>query len=217
MEKMQITCQDLSFTIESKKIIDSFNYTFENSKLYAIKGLNGSGKSTLLKIITGLALDYQGKLQLNHKNYTDLSAQELSLLVSFVSTRHSFTFPMQVAELLEHGRYLQQNMFGQISAQDLSIIQEVISSFQIESLYHKNVQTLSDGELQQVMIALAVIRQTPFIVLDEPTSFLDYLNREKIWNLLVSLKNAEKGIIIATHDLDEMKKHADEIIELTQC
>ena len=214
---MQITCQDLSFTIESKKIIDSFNYTFENSKLYAIKGLNGSGKSTLLKIITGLALDYQGKLQLNHKNYTDLSAQELSLLVSFVSTRHSFTFPMQVAELLEHGRYLQQNMFGQISAQDLSIIQEVISSFQIESLYHKNVQTLSDGELQQVMIALAVIRQTPFIVLDEPTSFLDYLNREKIWNLLVSLKNAEKGIIIATHDLDEMKKHADEIIELTQC
>lgn len=211
---MQITCQDLTVTIESKKIIDSFNYTFENSKLYAIKGLNGSGKSTLLKIITGLALHNQGKLQLNHKNYTDLSAQELSLLVSFVGTRNHFTFPMQVSELLENGRFLQQNIFGQLCVEDQSIIQEVVSTFQLESLYHKNVQTLSDGELQQVMIALAVIRQTPFIVLDEPTSFLDYLNREKIWNLLVSLKHAGKGIIIATHDLDEMKKYADEIIEL---
>lgn len=211
---MQLICQDLTVTIESKKIIDSFNYTFESSKLYAIKGLNGSGKSTLLKIITGLALHNQGKLQLNHKNYADLSAQELSLLVSFVGTRNHFTFPMQVSELLENGRFLQQNIFGQLSVEDQSIIQEVVSTFQLEFLYHKNVQTLSDGELQQVMIALAVIRQTPFIVLDEPTSFLDYLNREKIWNLLVSLKHAGKGIIIATHDLDEMKKYADEIIEL---
>jgi ABC-type cobalamin/Fe3+-siderophores transport system ATPase subunit len=134
MDKMQITCQDLSVTMESKKIINSFNYTFENSKLYAIKGLNGSGKSTLLKIITGLALYDKGKLQINHKNYVDFSAQELSLLVSYVGTHNHFTFPMQVSELLENGRFLQQNIFGQLSIEDKTIIQEVISTFQLESL-----------------------------------------------------------------------------------
>jgi ABC-type cobalamin/Fe3+-siderophores transport system ATPase subunit len=81
-------------------------------------------------------------------------------------------------------------------------------------LYTKNVQNLSDGELQQVMIALALVRDTSFIILDEPTSFLDYKNREKIWNLLVALKNKGKGIIIASHDIFEIEKYADRITEL---
>ena len=92
----------------------------------------------------------------------------------------------------------------------LTIVEEI----GIMDLYTKNVQNLSDGELQQVMIALALVRDTSFIILDEPTSFLDYKNREKIWNLLVALKNKGKGIIIASHDIFEIEKYADRITEL---
>ena len=210
-----ISCKNISIKFEKKVLLNTFSNTFNIGELTAIKGLNGSGKSTLLKLIIGVQKQFDGSLFFNDKNIQDLTSQEIALNVSYVGTRNQFTFPMSVAELLQNGRYLQQDVFGNISNEDQQFIQATIQQMNIDSLFTKNIQTLSDGELQQVLIALAVIRQTPFIILDEPTSFLDYVNREKIWQLLVQLKNTGKGIIIASHDITEIEKYADKIVELS--
>lgn len=209
-----ISCKNISIKFEKKLLLNAFSNSFNIGELTAIKGLNGSGKSTLLKLMIGVQKQFDGNLFFNDKNIQDLTSQEIALNVSYVGTRNQFTFPMSVAELLQNGRYLQQDVFGNISNEDQQFIQATILQMNIDNLYTKNIQTLSDGELQQVLIALAVIRQTPFIILDEPTSFLDYVNREKIWQLLVQLKNAGKGIIIASHDITEIEKYADKIVEL---
>jgi iron complex transport system ATP-binding protein len=209
-----ISCKNISLSFDNKNIINDFNEVFEINTLSAIKGLNGTGKSSLLKLITGLNSNYSGNIFYDDKNINQFSSREISNCVSYVGTRNHFTFPISVAELLNTGRYNYQNIFGKISESDHQNILTIVEEIGIMDLYTKNVQNLSDGELQQVMIALALVRDTSFIILDEPTSFLDYKNREKIWNLLVALKNKGKGIIIASHDIFEIEKYADRITEL---
>lgn len=210
----QITCKDVSISYANKALFAPLTCSWEKGKLHSIKGLNGSGKSSLLKVICGINPNYNGTVCIHGKDIKKIQSSSIAQQVSYCGTRTTFVFAIPVYEFLANAFYKNQSIWSTVKESELLQIRSCLSKLDIEHFYDKNIQTLSDGELQQVMISYALLRNTDFIILDEPTAFLDYVNREKIWNILRQLANEGKGILIASHDLSEIDTYADSCIEL---
>ena len=209
-----IQCQDISIGYDKKILFDSINWRFEAGKLYTIKGLNGTGKSTLLKTIAGLQPLIKGSISLNGVDIFLMTSEARARQIAYMGTQLTMHFSMTVYEYILMGRYPLMNWWAHEKATDTAAVNQSLIDLKLEALQHKKIHELSDGEFQQVRMAGALVREAPFILLDEPTSFLDYLNKEKLWTLLKSLAQAGKGIIIASHDMEYVHLFSDEIYEI---
>lgn len=170
-------------------------------ELVCFMGPNGCGKSTLIKTLAGLLPPLSGKLpQKDEKN------------IAVVLTDRIHSQHMTVNELITYGRYPYLSWDLKLSDTDKGIIAESISLVRINSLAGKKINELSDGQMQMVMIACALVQDTPVMLLDEPTAHLDLNNRLEIMNLLRRLtKDKNKSILLATHELDLALQCADRI------
>ena len=139
-----------------------------------------------------------------------LGAQELSRLIGVVLTDRVDVQGMTVRELVATGRSPYTNFWGTLTSRDNQYIEEAIELCGIQSLVKRQSGTLSDGERQKVMIAKALAQQTPIILLDEPTAFLDFPSKVDTMLLLSRLAHEQqKAILISTHDLDLALQTAD--------
>lgn len=137
---------------------------------------------------------------------------EKSKIISYVPSQVSFLLNFSVYDLLAMGRSPYTNVFNKISENDKEIIEKEIVKFNIDHIRNKNLDEISDGEKQRAMIARCFVQQTKLIVMDEPTSFLDYYNKQKLFlDLLKSTKEENKTIILSTHDLALATKYCDKI------
>ncbi len=209
-----IQCQDICIGYDKKVLFDAINWTFEAGKLYTIKGLNGTGKSTLLKSIAGLQPLLKGRISLNGEDIFLMNSEARARQIAYIGAQLTMPFSITVYDYMLMGRYPLMNWWAQENAADTAAVKQSLIDLKLEALQHKKIQELSDGEFQQVRMAAALVREAPFILLDEPTSFLDYLNKEKLWTMLQSLAQAGKCIIIASHDMDYVQLYSDKIYEI---
>lgn len=202
---------------EYKKLFDEVSLEIPQGELISLLGRNGTGKSTLLKAIAGLIKPLSGELFINGGSAGQLSAEERARLLSFVSTDavkvHGFT----VWDVVALGRSPYTNWIGRLTAEDHAKVSESLTAVHMETFAEKSIDTLSDGERQRVMIARALAQDTPVILLDEPTAFLDIPNKYEIAKLLKKLsQEMGKSIIYSTHDLNVAMKLSDEMIIVDQ-
>lgn len=164
-------------------------------------GPNGIGKSTLIRTVAGLQKPLAGEI-------SKLDGKSIALvLTDKVTATH-----MTVYDLVCYGRYPHIGWGITFSDQDIKIVNESIAEVHIQSLVHKKLEELSDGQLQLAMIARALAQETPILLLDEPTAHLDLNNRVEIMKLLLNLaRNKNKAIVVATHELDLALQMADNI------
>ncbi|MBN2166212.1 MAG: ABC transporter ATP-binding protein [Marinilabiliaceae bacterium] len=175
-------------------------------------GPNGAGKSTLLKTLTGYIPPINGNTFINNKNISEYSKRELSKTFSIVFTEKIRIPNMTILEMVSLGRSPYTGFLGQLKDNDHHIVSESLKLVGIFNLKNNFLHNLSDGELQKVMIAKAMAQNTPVIILDEPTAFLDLPSRIEIMRLLRNLaKEKNKGILLSTHDLDLALQMADRI------
>ncbi|MDR1887120.1 MAG: ABC transporter ATP-binding protein, partial [Prevotellaceae bacterium] len=180
------------------------------SELIVLLGRNGVGKSTLLRTLAGLQSPVSGELNLMGRDITQYSTKEKAALISFVSTEKPAVANMSVFNLVSLGRYSYTNRFGSLSAGDEAIVCDAMKTTGISHLANSNINEISDGELQRVMIARTLAQNTPVIVLDEPTAFLDLPNKFEIMLLLRNLAwRQKKTIVLSTHDFDIALRLAD--------
>ena len=171
--------------------------------IYALIGRNGIGKSTFLKTITGQLKPVNGTIQLNDRLISDITFGEIPKFISYVESRFPLVEFLSVYEYIALGRSPYTNLLGKLKEEDRALIQETIDQLNIGRLSRRFTSELSDGERQLISIAKAVVQQTDLIVLDEPTAFLDYANKEEVLSQLQQIAvNMEKCIIVATHDID---------------
>ena len=169
----------------------------------ALIGTNGAGKSTLLRTIAGLQPMLEGKVFWLGKSLSDYSRRELSKTLAVVLTEKTMGEGLTVSEVVEMGRMPYTGFDGRLSAQDLQIVEEAMHLTGIAPFAHRKLTSLSDGERQRVMIAKALAQQTPVILLDEPTAFLDFPSKVGLLRLLRKLASQHgKTIIVSTHDLE---------------
>ena len=181
-------------------------------ELTCLLGRNGVGKSTLLRTLAGFLPALEGDVLLDGKPMASLSDKELSYLIGIVLTEKPHVRNITVEEMVAMGRAPYTGFWGKLEQEDKEIVGKAIQLTGIEDLKHRQIQTLSDGERQKVMIAKALAQQTPIIYLDEPTAFLDFPSKVEMMQLLRRLAREEqKTIFLSTHDVELTLKLADRI------
>lgn len=174
----------------------------ERGEFVALIGANGSGKSTLMdSLIQGRFPN--GKVSVEARNWNDLKLLERARTITLVDNHFLGFDYLKVNEYLELGRHSYTNFTGRLSPEDKLIVQKYIETLHLESLLNQSTSTLSDGERQRVGIAKALIQETPIILLDEPTAFLDYPTKKEVMTLLGKIaRESKRLVIIASHDID---------------
>ncbi|MBR8704089.1 ABC transporter ATP-binding protein [Porphyromonas levii] len=186
-----------------RPLVKDGNTMIEGGQLVALLGRNGAGKSTLIRHIAGLLPLLSGEVLVGEKAIHKMDERERAKLISVVSTRKSRVPQLSAAEVVGLGRSPYTNLMGKLSANDRAAVREALELVGISHLSDRYVDQISDGENQRVMIARALAQDTPVILLDEPTAFLDLPNRYDLALLLKRLtKERNKIIIFSTHDLD---------------
>lgn len=187
----------------SSTLLSIDNIKLEKGELYFLVGKNGSGKSTLLKTIVGEISPIEGDVILEDVSIKRMSFKQIPKIIAFVNTRFPSTDYLTAEEYVTLARTPYTNHFGAINDQDQKIIDDAFDTLGIQELKHRFTSELSDGEKQMVSIAKAIAQETPIIILDEPTAFLDYTNKQKVVHLLKRISaEMNKCIIMSTHDID---------------
>ncbi len=191
--------------------------TLPSSRLTCLTGPNGSGKSTLLRTLAGFQPPLGGEVMVNldgeehMTSFSSLPIKERALLVSVVLTTPLSSVHLTVNEVVALGRQPHTGYFGRLGSHDHDIVRQSLEQVGIAPLSHRMMTTLSDGERQKVMIAKALAQETPVILMDEPTAFLDYPSKMDIIRLLSRLAHQhDKTILFSTHDLDLALAVADD-------
>ncbi|MBF1461965.1 ABC transporter ATP-binding protein [Prevotella pallens] len=215
---MNITLEQLSVGYKGfPPVVSNINVEIKSGELTCLIGSNGIGKSTLLKTLTGFLPKLSGRLLLDGRDINMLSQRERAKYISIVLTYKSDVQNLSVTEMVGMGRMPYTGFWGKLNANDQTIVAEAIEMVGIEHLKNRMIQTLSDGERQKVMIAKALAQQTPVILLDEPTSFLDFPSKVEMLQLLHRLaKETNKVVFLSTHDLELALRIADRLVELNK-
>lgn len=199
----------------SHPVISDINLELRSGQLACLIGENGIGKSTLLKTLTGFLPKLKGSLLLGNRDINSFSQRELARQVSIVLTQKSDVQNLTIEEIIGLGRSPYTGFFGRLRAEDRKVVDDAIATMGIEKLRGRMIQTLSDGERQKVMIAKALAQETPIILLDEPTAFLDFPSKAETFQSLQRMAHErDKLILLSTHDLELAVRFADSLLEV---
>tara|TARA_R110002050_G_scaffold53055_8_gene120668 strand:- start:1365 stop:2159 length:795 start_codon:yes stop_codon:yes gene_type:complete len=197
----------LSIGYKTKKvettIASHINFQLQKGELIGLVGANGIGKSTLLRTLIKVQPPLSGTIEINNEDIESTSTLELAKQLSIVLTEPLLSKNLSVFELIALGRHPYTNWVGNLSENDLSVINNALQLVNISELKDKKCYELSDGQLQKVMIARALAQDTTIIVLDEPTTHLDMYHKAYILKLLQKLtKETGKTILFSSHEID---------------
>ena len=212
---MDYILQSLSIGYSHKVIAADINAQIKGGELTCLIGRNGTGKSTLMRTLAGFLKPLGGTALLDGRDVGRLSPAERSHLISVVLTDRVDVDGMRVQDLVSVGRQPYTGFFGKMSSDDEEVVNKAIADVGMTDFAGRQVNSLSDGERQKVMIAKALAQQTPVILLDEPTAFLDYPSKKEMFQMLSQLCHEQgKAVLVSTHDLDIALPIADSVIEM---
>lgn len=206
---------------ETKAVATGLDGAIMSGRLTGLLGANGVGKSTLLRTLSGFQTTLSGEIRIARQGkeadgtvqfdeIQRLTKKELARRISVVLTGKPDVQNITAAELVGLGRSPYTGFWGNLTAEDRRIVNEAMQLVGISMLADRMIQTLSDGERQKVMIAKTLAQQTPIILLDEPTAFLDFPSKVDVMQLLRKLaREKDKTILLSTHDLELALQIAD--------
>ncbi len=205
----------LKLGYDNKIIADDLSVAIPDGAFTVIVGPNACGKSTLLRALCRLLKPSAGEVMLDGKNISSFAtkalARELGLLPQTSIAPDSIT----VADLVSRGRYPHQSLLKQWTQADKQAVEAAMAATNVSQLADRSVDELSGGQRQRVWVAMALAQQTPLLLLDEPTTYLDIAHQIELLDLFRQL-NRERGqtLIAVLHDLNHACRYADHIIAM---
>ena len=184
-------------------------------QLTALIGPNGCGKSTLLSMIAGI-LPYRGNIGIGACDISKTPRKTLAKTVTLLSQNPVVPPAILVEELVHYGRAPHQNMFGMRSKSDDLLVEQAMAMADITDLRHRQLSELSGGQRQRAFIAMGIAQDTPYLLLDEPTSFLDIRFQFETLDLLKDLTRQGKTCVLVLHDIAQAARYADTLIVMAQ-
>lgn len=199
---MKLEVRNISFSFNNRKIFSDVSFQLYEGEILSILGPNGAGKSTLLNCIARLLENENGDLLLDNRSISSYSLKEFAKLIGYVPQNHIPAYAFTVKEFVVMGRSPYISAFSMPTHKDYEITLEAMEMLGITSLAEKPYTELSGGERQLVTIARAITQQPKFILMDEPTSQLDYANQIRTIEIIKKLSQKGYGVIFTTHNPD---------------
>lgn len=197
---------------KTHRITKDLNLEMTAGKLICLLGRNGVGKSTLIRTLSGMQPALNGKIFLQNKLLSEMTPRERARQIGTVLTESGPYGIMDTYSMVSLGRHPYSGWFGHISKHDAETIKWALNAVGVESMSHRQISELSDGERQKVMIARALAQEAKILLLDEPTAYLDLTHQVELIKLLHYLvKQQNLAIIVSTHNLELTLRFADEL------
>ena len=209
-----ISVSKVSFSAGGVRALNDVSFSAEPGGIVFVIGRNGAGKSTLFKCIAGIIKNYAGKIDIGGTPSSSLSARDRARLVAYVPQWSPGDVPYTVSEFMEMSRYPWKTVSGGVD--DRRAIDEAVSLAGIGGLVNRGLSSLSGGERQKVMIAAAIAQETGIMLMDEPTTYLDYACQAEIMDVMAGV-NRERGVtmIVVTHDVNLAMSLAGHVVAMS--
>ncbi|MGF9564740.1 ATP-binding cassette domain-containing protein [Neorhizobium sp. JUb45] len=206
-----ISVVDLTLRYGSVPIIENLSLDFPKGAFTALIGPNGCGKSTLLKSLTRILPPVTGSIAIDGIPMGDYSAKALARNIAFLPQVLPVPDGITVRQLVAYGRSPHNDIWGRLGGGDTAAIEAALAQLEVTELADRYVADLSGGQRQRVWIAMIVAQQTPIILLDEPTTFLDINHQVEVLRFARSLAAQGKTVVAVLHDLNQAFRYADNI------
>jgi len=180
-------------------VVTDISFSVASGEAVYLLGPNGSGKTTLFKTVLGLLPRQGGSVLIDGKDTASWPRQRVARKLAYVPQAHTPPFPFTVRDVVLMARTAHLGMFGMPSRRDAAIAEEAIDALGLSALAGARYTEISGGERQLVLIARAVAQETEFLVLDEPTSNLDFGNQVKLLRIIRALVQRGFGLLVTTH------------------
>lgn len=211
-----LALEKISFHVPGKKnliLLKNISFNIEEGSRVAVMGLNGSGKTTLLKIMSFYFNPSEGYVSLNKKLLPTFSSKELAREIAYVPQDFPTDFPFTVFEFVMMGRFAwQDGLFYQ--KKDFEKVENILAKLLLHDFRDRVISTLSGGERQRVLLARAIVQESPAILLDEPLNHLDIKNKLEILKILKQENKNGKTIVAVMHDFHDVKENFTHVIFL---
>lgn len=204
---------NVSFSyVKNQHFINQFNAAVQVGNITSIVGPNGSGKSTVLSLLARQLKANQGEISLYEQAVHTYSIKKWARQLAIVYQQNETPQDLSVRGLVAYGRFPHRNRLTSWSRKDEEAVSEALKVTGLMDMADRLLVHLSGGERQRVWLALSLAQQTPFLLLDEPTTYLDLYHQYELLDLIQTLKEEQgKTIVMVIHDLNQALQYSDDI------
>ncbi|MCE0496113.1 Fe(3+) dicitrate ABC transporter ATP-binding protein FecE [Vibrio salinus] len=208
----QITTEKLTVGYQKKVVVDDVSVVIPTGKITALLGPNGCGKSTFLKTLARILKPVSGHVLIESQNVDDLSSKMFARQLALLPQSQLPPEGITVREAVSYGRSPYSGIWGQLSEKDWQYVDSAMKATGITELMDRKVTDLSGGQCQRVWLALTLAQDSDYILLDEPTTYLDLNHQVELMKLLHTLKAQKKTIVTVLHDINQACRYCDHLI-----
>lgn len=205
----------LSFSFGSKPVLTDISFDLKGGEVLSVLAPNGGGKTTLFRCMLGLIKNYTGTISMDQKDIRGMGARKLSKYAAYVPQSHYPAFNYNVLDMVLMGTtpLLKSTASPGKAEQDLA--KEALTRLGIEHLEKRSFMQLSGGERRLVLIARAIARSSPLLILDEPTSDLDLGHQFMVLSHVDALRSCGLAVLMSTHDPAQAYACSDKVMALS--
>lgn len=196
---MRLEIERASCGYGGKPVVDDVSLALDSGEVLCLLGANGSGKTTLFKAILGLLRLNGGRILVDGADTASWPQRRLARALAYVPQAHTPPFPFAVRDVVLMARTAHLGIFGSPSRRDTTIAEEAMDTLGVTHLAHERYTEISGGERQLVLIARALAQQSDFLIMDEPTSNLDFGNQVRVLRRVKELAGRKLGLLMTTH------------------
>ena len=211
----RLVAEGLTLGYEGRRVCEALDLSIPEGQFSVIIGPNGCGKSTLLKSLCRLLKPMQGQVVLDGRDIHQHATRDVAKQLGLLPQTATIPEGIKVIDLVARGRYPHQHLFRQWCEEDELAVKRAMDATGIASFAHQGVDALSGGQRQRVWVAMVLAQQTPILMLDEPTTYLDIAHQLELLDLFQRLNRHQGHTVVAVlHDLNQACRYADNLIVL---
>ncbi len=209
---MSIEVKNLSFSYGENQVLEDISFISEHNQLLSVLGPNGVGKTTLFRCILGLLTDYEGQILLDGVDIKGLGVGEMAKLIAYIPQLHYPSFNYSVFDMVLMGTAVQISPLSTPGIKQKELVETALKRLGIYHLKERGFTKISGGERQLVLLARALAQEAKILVMDEPTSNLDFGNQIRVLTEVKSLTEEGYTIIQSTHNPDQTFLFSDRVL-----